>query len=625
MKKILLLLTIISVVLFSCAEATDNNENNTGTNNQETNNTGDNNNQGGHVNKSSYTVNFYAGEVSWDTVYVFSWDDYNKNKAWPGELMSANGDGWYSATVNYPNIIFNNGNNGPQTSNLKSQNGYFVPKNSDGKLNGTWYSSKPNIGIQEDLFSDSIYGEWIDEETNLVYTINENGSYSIIQNGILLEDGSFDEEDEEAESRARKTNKKKITQKSKKSGGAKKTTTKPKTTKKTVSKSTTTGKVSVGNTSLTSKKTSSSSSTSKLKTINIYVQSDKIPTVKYYDNCDFYTDIKTLKVKTTSSKKKIGSIYYRWYKYTVTKSPGIYYIIERNGQYMWEGCTTEIHNAHDYQGNLTYSKPSGARSDIDTEDDYDGRDNLYYIRGNFEAEGDLWSATDGFNNMEEIEENIFRGTLYLPENIYGFKIGTADWSHDYSMPSDVGFVPKNEWFNVIKCIANEAFEKNAALSTSSGMYTFILDITDEENPQMMISSDEDNYEISEEDTALYVFGDFNNWKFDTENGMMTQTDIGTYEATINVTTTGLCAFKIADKALGGINDDIGFSSLWYKPAVDGLAEISLDTPTSVDGAYTSNPKGSTKNININFTETGSYKVNLVKEIDYYTLTVSKVY
>ena len=333
MKKILLLLTIISVVLFSCAEATDNNENNTGTNNQETNNTGDNNNQGGHVNKSSYTVNFYAGEVSWDTVYVFSWDDYNKNKAWPGELMSANGDGWYSATVNYPNIIFNNGNNGPQTSNLKSQNGYFVPKNSDGKLNGTWYSSKPNIGIQEDSFSDSIYGEWIDEETNLVYTINENGSYSIIQNGILLEDGSFDEEDEEAESRARKTNKKKITQKSKKSGGAKKTTTKPKTTKKTVSKSTTTGKVSVGNTSLTSKKTSSSSSASKLKTINIYVQSDTVPTVKYYDNCDFYTDIKTLKVKTTSSKKKIGSIYYRWYKYTVTKSPGIYYIIERNGQY----------------------------------------------------------------------------------------------------------------------------------------------------------------------------------------------------------------------------------------------------------------------------------------------------
>ena len=625
MKKILLLLTIISVVLFSCAEATDNNENNTGTNNQETNNTGDNNNQGGHVNKSSYTVNFYAGEISWDTVYVFSWDDYNKNKAWPGELMSANGDGWYSATVNYPNIIFNNGNNGPQTSDLKSQDGYFVPKNSDDKLNGTWYSSKPNIGNQEDLFSDSIYGEWIDEETNLVYTINENGSYSIIQNGILLEDGSFDEEDEEAESRARKTNKKKITQKSKKSGGAKKTTTKPKTTKKTVSKSTTTGKVSVGNTSLTSKKTSSSSSTSKLKTINIYVQSDTVPTVKYYDNCDFYTDIKTLKVKTTSNKKKIGSTYYKWYKYTVTKSPGIYYIIERNGIHMTGNNTTELHNAYDYQGNLTYSKPSGARSDIDTEDDYDGRDNLYYIRGNFEAEGDLWSATDGFNNMEEIEENIFRGTLYLPENIYGFKIGTADWSHDYSMPSDAGFVPKNEWFNVIKCINTEAFEKNAALSTSGGMYTFILDITDEENPQMMISSDEDNYEISEEDTALYVFGDFNNWKFDTENGMMTQTDIGTYEATINVTTTGLCAFKIADKALGGINDDIGFSSLWYNPDVDGLAEISLDTPTSVDGAYTSNPKGSTKNININFTETGSYKVNLVKEIDYYTLTVSKVY
>jgi hypothetical protein len=45
----------------------------------------------------------------------------------------------------------------------------------------------------------------------------------------------------------------------------------------------------------------------------------------------------------------------------------------------------------------------------------------------------------------------------------------------------------------------------------------------------------------------------------------------------------------------------------------------------VDGAYTSNPKGSTENIDIYFAETGNYKVNLIKEIDYYTLTISKVY
>ena len=191
-------------MLFGCTDATDNNENNVGTNNQETNNS-NNQNQGNNTNKTSYTVNFYADSVSWNTVYVFSWDDYNNNKKWPGEQMSTNGDGWYSATVNYPNLIFNDGGNGSQTSDLKSQNGYFVPENSDGNISGTWYTSKPNSE------SDSIYGEWIDEETNLVYTINKDGTYSIVQNGILLEDGSFDEED--TESRAQKTSKKKIKQK----------------------------------------------------------------------------------------------------------------------------------------------------------------------------------------------------------------------------------------------------------------------------------------------------------------------------------------------------------------------------------------------------------------------------
>ena len=88
--------------------------------------------------------------------------------------------------------------------------------------------------------------------------------------------------------------------------------------------------------------------------------------------------------------------------------------------------------------------------------------------------------------------------------------------------------------------------------------------------------------------------------------------------TINVTTTGLCEFKIADKAWGAIIDDIGFS--WWN---ESSREIILDNPTLVDGAYTSNPKGSTENIVINFEETGSYKVNLVKGFGDYTLTVSK--
>lgn len=215
--------------------------------------------------------------------------------------------------------------------------------------------------------------------------------------------------------------------------------------------------------------------------------------------------------------------------------------------------------------------------------------------------------------MEEIEENIFKGTLYLTENVYGFKVSTADWEYDYCVPYEMGFVPKNEWFNVVRGEYSEWHGKNAALSTAGGMYTFILDLTDSENPQMMIASDEEDYEISNEDSALYVLGSFNDWKYDSSNGIMTEISTGTYEGIINVTTTGLCEFKIADKAWGGINDDIGNF---------GYEEILFDTPTIVYGAYTREPKGSTGNIVINFEETGSYKVSLEKGNGIYILTVS---
>ena len=144
--------------MFGCTEVsedTGNNDNyndnysdNTTNDNTDNNTNNDNYNDNYNDNNTntSYTVYFYAGEVNWDEVYVYSWDDYNKNEAWPGERMSSDGNGWYSATVNYPKIIFNGGNGGPQTSDLKSQDGYFVPENSGSPISGTWYTSKPNVG-----------------------------------------------------------------------------------------------------------------------------------------------------------------------------------------------------------------------------------------------------------------------------------------------------------------------------------------------------------------------------------------------------------------------------------------------------------------------------------------------
>ena len=159
MKRFFILMLMI-FAMFSCTEVsedTGNNDNyndnysdnttndNTNTDNN-TNNDNYNDNYNDNNTNTSYTVYFYAGEVNWDEVYVYSWDDYNKNEAWPGERMSSDGNGWYSATVNYPKIIFNGGNGGPQTGDLKSQDGYFVPENSGSSISGTWYTSKPNVG-----------------------------------------------------------------------------------------------------------------------------------------------------------------------------------------------------------------------------------------------------------------------------------------------------------------------------------------------------------------------------------------------------------------------------------------------------------------------------------------------
>ena len=99
-------------------------------------------------NLSSYSVYFYA--ENWSEVYMYAWDESGSNTSWPGVKMSYDSDGWYKGSVNYANVIFNN--NSEQTVDLVSQNGYFVPenKNFEGKYEGTWYSTKPNMSNDDD-------------------------------------------------------------------------------------------------------------------------------------------------------------------------------------------------------------------------------------------------------------------------------------------------------------------------------------------------------------------------------------------------------------------------------------------------------------------------------------------
>lgn len=119
-------------------------------------------------NLSSYSVYFYA--ENWSEVYMYAWDESGSNASWPGVKMSYDSDGWYKGSVNYANVIFNN--NSEQTVDLVSQNGYFVPenKNYEGKYEGSWYSTKPNVSNDDDY--DSGYNDDYNSGNN-----NDSGDY----------------------------------------------------------------------------------------------------------------------------------------------------------------------------------------------------------------------------------------------------------------------------------------------------------------------------------------------------------------------------------------------------------------------------------------------------------------
>lgn len=485
---------------------------------------------------------------------------------------------------------------------------------------------------QDDEAEESFYGIYKDEETGLVYEINENGTYSIRQCGVLLESGAFDELNENGRtlslSRASRvpTRKKTISQKSKVSAGAKKTTKKPTPAKVPVKKTTTsTGtKTYIGNTNVTPKSNSSSSSTSKpstnkSKTIWIYVRSIEVPEIFYIPNGDTYNN-DWIKAKTSVKKKSTDK--YWWYSFKIDKVISATYKIEINKRWYitkyYETQTLYFDAQQQYGWEGTPEKPSNfpKRSiyvDADDEEEvYDGRNNLYYVRGSFEAEGDQWLATDGWNNMTEIAENIFSCTLYLPQNIYGFKIGTDDWEHDFCVPFGYsGFVPKNEWFDTVKNYYSEWHGNNMALSTGGGLYTFFLDITDEAYPQLLISTDEvDDSAI--DDGALYIVGAFNDWKFD-ENGAMKETydGSGIWEATVTIPydyTEEECKFKISDKAWGGIIDDFGWRWSLGQPILE------YEVPTPIDGAcrycrYTNAPAAGANDLSYPFTA-GTWRISL---------------
>lgn len=424
-------------------------------------------------------------------------------------------------------------------------------------------SETPNVETDDEFF-----GEYVDDELGIVYVLNENGTYSIKQGDYLLESGDLELSDDDSSRAIRRGGHKNATHKAKKSGGAKGSTKSPSTSKSSVTKSSS-GNTNIGNTPFSKKGTSSSS---RISNQIIYVQSDSKTTPKLYvhDNGDNTISERLIKGTYTGNQSRSGKTIYRWYKFTIKNSVQFYGRIERGNYSKNIYTTSERVIAIDATGNLSYSKPAGVRSASTEESEYNGNDYLWYVQGNFTADiSEQWKARDGYNNMKEIAENVFQATLYLPKNIYGFKIMTEDDTHDYSVALDYqGLVPKNEWFEVVESWSYDWYSKNAAISTGGGLYTFTLDLSDE-TPMLCISTDEEE-NSSDNDAHFYVVGNFDDisWKFSDE-GIMEQlsSTLSQYKTKtpIKVSKDGYYEFKIADKAWGGI-----FDEYWYKESDEDL-------------------------------------------------------
>lgn len=137
--KNVILAAILSLVFISCTDTVENDSGNSSEPSKE--------NQ-----QTEYTVHFCCNEIAnWDEVYVYSWDDSGSNAEWPGIKMSVAESGIYKASVKHSNVIFTDGNR-KQTADLKTQNGYFTPTETDskGQVTGLWSATKPENGSGEE-------------------------------------------------------------------------------------------------------------------------------------------------------------------------------------------------------------------------------------------------------------------------------------------------------------------------------------------------------------------------------------------------------------------------------------------------------------------------------------------
>lgn len=88
------------------------------------------------------TVHYY-NQNNWNNPYIYYYSDSNKPVVWPGNAMNADGDNWYSYTINNienAKVIFSD--NGNSQNPKQNQEGFTV-SGEKWYACGAWYDSEP--------------------------------------------------------------------------------------------------------------------------------------------------------------------------------------------------------------------------------------------------------------------------------------------------------------------------------------------------------------------------------------------------------------------------------------------------------------------------------------------------
>lgn len=492
---------------------------------------------------------------------------------------------------------------GCQTDSSDSDNDNKTENPSDNPADNT--SGGNEIG--------SVFGVYTNPKTGLKYAFNEDGTYSISKNDTSIESGTFKNQND-VTSNIRGIVARAMREQSAKSvkygylltpknmGGAKASEKNPRNSKITVIKTKNPGAI-FGNTPMFTEK--DLKEIAEKPAVTVWIQAENLPEVSY----NVTSDTTVEKVTDAISSKNESS---RWFKYYFENCSEI----SLNVNYGSDTKSFDVANSTVYiskDKNILTEKPE----DFAFDENYKSSSEKLYLMGTFAYQNEddnakqiQWEAIDNFNDFKEIDKNIYKLSMYLPQNIYGFKVSIPDFAYDYCIPFDVkGSVPKNEWFSIVKSLSRPWSGKNGALATGGGYYNFFLDLSDIANPVMLVATDEQSDKVVE-DANLYVVGDFTGWKFD-EKYQLAETERGSgiYSLTQSVEIPASKdgkkqGFKISDKTWGAMTGEYGQN--WTR----GTANIELKENQYIDVDETYATRTQNNNLEYSFNGTYNFYLNV---------------